>query len=46
MGELMSLVRAGQIGTIPVETRALAEAQQTLDDLAAGTLVGRVVLTP
>ena len=33
------------IGPIPVETRALTEAQRTLDDLA-GHLVGRVVLTP
>jgi len=41
-----TLVRAGSIGAIPVETRALAEAQRTLDDLAAGNLVGRVVLTP
>jgi D-arabinose 1-dehydrogenase-like Zn-dependent alcohol dehydrogenase len=46
MGELMSLVRSGQIGAIPVQTRALAEAQRTLDDLAAGNVVGRVVLTP
>lgn len=46
MRELMTLVRAGSIGAIPVETRALAEAQRTLDDLAAGNLVGRVVLTP
>jgi D-arabinose 1-dehydrogenase-like Zn-dependent alcohol dehydrogenase len=46
MDELMSLVRAGRIGAIPVETRPLTEAQRTLDDLAAGNVVGRVVLTP
>ena len=46
MSELMSLVRAGRIGAIPVEARALSEAQRTLDDLAAGNVVGRVVLTP
>ena len=46
MGELMELVRAGRLRPIPIETRALDAAQQTLDDLAAGTIVGRVVLTP
>ncbi len=46
MGELMELVRAGRVRPIPIETRALDGAQQTLEDLAAGTIVGRVVLTP
>jgi len=46
MGELMYLVRARRIQAIPIETRPLAKAQSTLDDLAAGSIVGRVVLTP
>jgi D-arabinose 1-dehydrogenase-like Zn-dependent alcohol dehydrogenase len=46
MGELMELARAGRIDPIPIETRALDQAQQTLYDLAEGNLVGRVVLEP
>ena len=46
MGELMELVRAARLGPTPIETRTLDRAQQTLDDLAAGTIVGRAVLTP
>jgi D-arabinose 1-dehydrogenase-like Zn-dependent alcohol dehydrogenase len=43
--ELMALVRAGQIPAVPVSERPLAEAQAALDDLRAGRIVGRVVLT-
>lgn len=46
MNELMALVRTGKVKPIPRATRSLADAQRTLDDLAAGTIVGRVVLTP
>jgi D-arabinose 1-dehydrogenase-like Zn-dependent alcohol dehydrogenase len=44
--EMMAMVRAGKIDPIPVETRALDQASKTLDDLRAGKITGRVVLTP
>ena len=44
--EMMALVRAGKVDPIPVQTRALKEANRTLDDLRYGRIVGRVVLTP
>jgi alcohol dehydrogenase len=43
--ELMALVRAGGPPAVPVAERPLAEAQAALDDLRAGRIVGRVVLT-
>ena len=46
LGELMALAREGGFEPIPVEARALDRAQETLDDLKAGRIVGRVVLTP
>ncbi len=46
MAELMELVRAGKIKPIPVEPRPLDQAQQTIDDLRQGKIVGRVVLEP
>jgi D-arabinose 1-dehydrogenase-like Zn-dependent alcohol dehydrogenase len=42
----MELVREGRVAPIPRTTRGLSDAQRTLDDLAEGTIVGRVVLTP
>ncbi|NWG47052.1 MAG: alcohol dehydrogenase catalytic domain-containing protein [Alphaproteobacteria bacterium] len=44
--EMMALVRAGSIRPIPIEKRPLAAASRTLDDLRAGRVTGRVVLTP
>ncbi len=44
--EMMAIVRAGKVDPIPYATRPLAQANQTLDDLKAGRIVGRVVLTP
>jgi D-arabinose 1-dehydrogenase-like Zn-dependent alcohol dehydrogenase len=44
--ELMALVKAGKVPPIPVATRPLAQANQVLDDLRAGKINGRVVLTP
>ncbi len=44
--EMMSLVRAGKVDPIPVQTRGLDEATKTLDDLRQGKITGRVVLTP
>ena len=44
--DMMSLVRAGKVDPIPVQTRPLGDATKTLDDLRHGRIVGRVVLTP
>ncbi len=46
MAELMGLVKAGKVPPIPVEPRPLVQATQTLNDLRAGRILGRVVLTP
>jgi len=44
--ETLALVRAGKVSQIPIETRELSQATQTLDDLRQGKIVGRVVLKP
>lgn len=46
MAALMLLVRSGHVPALPVTERLLTEAQQSLDDLRAGRVVGRVVLRP
>jgi len=46
LAELLDLLRTGAIPPIPMGARPLAEATQTLEDLKAGRIVGRVVLTP
>lgn len=46
MGDLMALVRAGKVKPLPVATRPLSAAAETLADLQAGKIVGRVVLKP
>jgi alcohol dehydrogenase, propanol-preferring len=43
--ELIDLVRAKNIPPPPIAERPLDQASQTLDDLRAGRIVGRVVLT-
>jgi D-arabinose 1-dehydrogenase-like Zn-dependent alcohol dehydrogenase len=43
--ELMVLAREGKIKRAPIETRSLEAAQQSLDDLRAGRVKGRIVLT-
>jgi D-arabinose 1-dehydrogenase-like Zn-dependent alcohol dehydrogenase len=43
--ELLDLARAGKIAPIPTHDRPFAEAQGALDDLRAGHVVGRTVLT-
>ena len=43
--ELIELARAGKISSIPIHTRPLEQAQDALDDLRAGHVVGRTVLT-
>jgi alcohol dehydrogenase/propanol-preferring alcohol dehydrogenase len=46
MSELVALAAKGEAEPVPVETRPLDRAQDSLDDLVAGRVVGRVVLTP
>jgi alcohol dehydrogenase len=43
--ELFDIARAGKITPLPISERPLEEAQSALDDLRAGRVVGRVVLT-
>jgi D-arabinose 1-dehydrogenase-like Zn-dependent alcohol dehydrogenase len=43
---MMDLVKTGKIAPIPVEMRALDQAERTLNQLREGTIVGRVVLKP
>jgi D-arabinose 1-dehydrogenase-like Zn-dependent alcohol dehydrogenase len=43
--ELMALAREGKVKPTPIETRTLNTAQRSLDDLRAGRVRGRVVLT-
>jgi D-arabinose 1-dehydrogenase-like Zn-dependent alcohol dehydrogenase len=44
--EMIALVKAGRIAPIPVEMRPLEATSRSLDDLRAGRIVGRVVITP
>ncbi len=44
--ELLDLVRSGTPPRIPIQTRPLEMATEALEDLKAGRVVGRVVLTP
>ncbi len=42
--EMLEIVKAGKINPIPVETRDMSAASETLDDLREGNIIGRVVL--
>jgi D-arabinose 1-dehydrogenase-like Zn-dependent alcohol dehydrogenase len=42
--ELLALARAGKVKPMPIETRKPEMAQQSLEDLRAGRIQGRVVL--
>ena len=44
--ELLALVKGGEVAPIPIETRSLERADETVDDLEAGRIVGRAVLVP
>ncbi|MEP6837508.1 MAG: zinc-binding dehydrogenase, partial [Bradyrhizobium sp.] len=44
--ELLDLVRTKKIAPIPVTTMPLAKANEALNDLHQGKLVGRAVLVP
>jgi D-arabinose 1-dehydrogenase-like Zn-dependent alcohol dehydrogenase len=46
MKELLDLVRAKGLPPVPLKTRRLDEVAGVLDELRAGKVVGRVVLTP
>lgn len=46
MKELLELVRRTGAPPVPIRTRPLEEVNATLDELRAGKIVGRVVLTP
>ena len=41
--EVIAMARAGKIKPIPIEKRPLSEVSRTLDQLKAGSIVGRVV---
>ena len=44
--ELMALVKAGKIPAIPVATKPLKDVNLVLDDMRAGKINGRIVVTP
>jgi D-arabinose 1-dehydrogenase-like Zn-dependent alcohol dehydrogenase len=44
--EMMDMVKAGKIDPIPVREMPLSSANEVLDDLKAGKIIGRVVLVP
>jgi D-arabinose 1-dehydrogenase-like Zn-dependent alcohol dehydrogenase len=46
MREMMELVRRTGLPSVPVATRPLDDVNAAMDDLRAGKIVGRVVLTP
>jgi D-arabinose 1-dehydrogenase-like Zn-dependent alcohol dehydrogenase len=46
MHELMDIVKTGKIPPIPVHGRPLSEANEALQDLADGKVMGRLVLEP
>jgi D-arabinose 1-dehydrogenase-like Zn-dependent alcohol dehydrogenase len=43
--EVIDLARSGKLAPIPIRERPMRDAQAALDDLRAGKVVGRVVLT-
>jgi alcohol dehydrogenase/propanol-preferring alcohol dehydrogenase len=43
---VLALGRAGKVPPIPLDVRPLDGASQALDDLRAGRVNGRIVLTP
>ncbi len=44
--EMLALVKSGAVADIPVTERPLSEANEALDALRSGTVVGRTVLKP
>ncbi|MEP7032322.1 MAG: zinc-binding dehydrogenase, partial [Pseudolabrys sp.] len=46
MKELLALVRAKGLPPVPLKTRPLDDVAAVLDELRAGKVIGRIVLTP
>ena len=46
LAELLDLVRRKGVPDLPIGTRPLAAVNEALNDLKAGKVVGRLVLTP
>ncbi len=46
IAELLDLVKRTGMPPVPIRTRRLEDVNETLNDLRAGKIVGRVVLTP
>ena len=46
LAELLDLVRRKGVPDLPVGTRPLAAVNEALNDLKAGKVIGRLVLTP
>ncbi|QQS11937.1 MAG: alcohol dehydrogenase catalytic domain-containing protein [Rhodospirillales bacterium] len=46
MSEMMALVRDGKVKAVPVTTRKLDEANEALQELRKGLIMGRAVLVP
>jgi propanol-preferring alcohol dehydrogenase len=46
MGELLALVRRSGVPDLPIGTRTPSAANDALNELRAGKVVGRLVLTP
>jgi D-arabinose 1-dehydrogenase-like Zn-dependent alcohol dehydrogenase len=46
MAELLELVNRTGMPPVPIRTRPLPEVNDALNDLRAGKITGRVVLTP
>ncbi|MCP5372872.1 MAG: alcohol dehydrogenase catalytic domain-containing protein [Hyphomicrobiales bacterium] len=46
MAEMVNLLHAGTVAPIPIQTRDLGRASETLTDLKEGRVVGRAVLVP
>lgn len=44
--DVIELARSGKLNPIQIEERPLAQANQVLDDMREGKIIGRVVLTP
>jgi len=44
--ELLALVASGKVPPVPLSQRPLAEANAVLEELKAGRIIGRAVLTP
>lgn len=42
--QMLAMVKAGKVAAIPLQERPLAQADQTLNDLRQGKIIGRVVL--